>query len=310
MSSNPDLEDEIAAINAIYEPETLTLTSTDADTDSATAILRLPTAHHLSFILAFPPDYPTASPPHVLTTASTGGAARGIGSTLISRLEGKIKQIWRPGEVCVFEVLGEVEAEGLFDKDEENGREDDNGDSRQSVDEDTEASPPPKSASFSTYTPVPALHHPPDWTLSEPIIEKKSVFLARAAPATSLSTATTYIDHLLATDKKAAQATHNITAWRLRQVGPGSATGSTVQDYDDDGETAAGGRLLHLMQLMDVWDTVVVVTRWYGGIKLGPDRFRIINAAARDALVRGGFSGKEREKEKEREGHGKKKGRK
>lgn len=62
-----------------------------------------------------------------------------------------------------------------------------------------------------------------------------------------------------------------------------------VQDNDDDGETAAGGRLAHLLQIMDVWNVCVVVSRWYGGVKLGPGRFRFINMAARDALVRGGF---------------------
>lgn len=43
------------------------------------------------------------------------------------------------------------------------------------------------------------------------------------------------------------------------------------------------------MQLMDLWNVMVVVTRWYGGIQLGPDRFRIINTVARDAFVKGGF---------------------
>jgi len=62
-----------------------------------------------------------------------------------------------------------------------------------------------------------------------------------------------------------------------------------VQDNDDDGETAAGSRMAHLLQLMDVWNVCVVVSRWYGGIKLGPDRFRLINTAAREALVLGGF---------------------
>jgi len=46
----------------------------------------------------------------------------------------------------------------------------------------------------------------------------------------------------------------------------------TYQDNDDDGETAAGGRLAHLLQVMDVWNMLVVVSRWYGGVKLGPDR--------------------------------------
>jgi hypothetical protein len=59
--------------------------------------------------------------------------------------------------------------------------------------------------------------------------------------------------------------------------------------------------MLHLMQMMDVWNVVIIVTRWYGGVHLGPDRFRIINTAAREALVLGGFA---------KEAEGKKKGKK
>ena len=67
---------------------------------------------------------------------------------------------------------------------------------------------------------------------------------------------------------------------------------------------------MHLMQLMDVWNVVVVVTRWYGGTKLGPDRFRIINSVARDALVKGGFVKTEDNKAHEKEKGGKRKGKK
>lgn len=48
--------------------------------------------------------------------------------------------------------------------------------------------------------------------------------------------------------------------------------GVTMQDNDDDGEAAAGGRIAHLMQVMEVVNVLVVVSRWYGGVKLGPDR--------------------------------------
>ena len=61
------------------------------------------------------------------------------------------------------------------------------------------------------------------------------------------------------------------------------------QDYDDDGEDAAGGRLLHLLQILDVKNAVVVVSRWYGGIKLGPARFTHINNAARLLLEKCGY---------------------
>uniref|UniRef100_A0A4W5NPV6 Impact RWD domain protein n=1 Tax=Hucho hucho TaxID=62062 RepID=A0A4W5NPV6_9TELE len=44
---------------------------------------------------------------------------------------------------------------------------------------------------------------------------------------------------------------------------------SFLQDREDDGDTAAGGQLLHLLQILDV--PKVVVSCWYGGILLGPD---------------------------------------
>lgn len=42
---------------------------------------------------------------------------------------------------------------------------------------------------------------------------------------------------------------------------------------------------------MEVWGVLVVVSRWYGGVKLGPDRFRCITGVAREAVVRGGWGG-------------------
>lgn len=35
---------------------------------------------------------------------------------------------------------------------------------------------------------------------------------------------------------------------------------------------------------MNVKNVIVIVSRWYGGIHLGPDRFRHINNAARQVL--------------------------
>lgn len=60
-------------------------------------------------------------------------------------------------------------------------------------------------------------------------------------------------------------------------------------DNDDDGETAAGGRLAHLLHILEVDNVLVIVTRYFGGIHLGPDRFKHINQAARNALELGGF---------------------
>lgn len=61
------------------------------------------------------------------------------------------------------------------------------------------------------------------------------------------------------------------------------------QDCDDDGESAAGGRLLHLLQILDARNVAVVVSRWYGGVLLGPARFTHINNAARNLLEASGY---------------------
>ena len=51
--------------------------------------------------------------------------------------------------------------------------------------------------------------------------------------------------HELKSNKKIATATHNIVAYRIRDI----ARQVLVQDCDDDGESAAGSRLLHLLQV-------------------------------------------------------------
>jgi len=57
-----------------------------------------------------------------------------------------------------------------------------------------------------------------------------------------------------------------------------------AENRDDDGETGASDQLLFLLQRAQVLNTLVVVTRWYGGVKLGPDRFRIITNVAKELL--------------------------
>ncbi|KAL5364252.1 ribosomal protein S5 domain 2-type protein [Aspergillus floccosus] len=288
---NTDLAEEIEAINAIYDPDTITVTGTGAptaptldlgattttttssssSTPTTTITLQIPEHPHLSFILRFEASYPDTRP-QIVGTAST--AARGEGKLAVDVLEDIVQRTHQPGAVCLFDVLSEaVEAFhelNIGGTTTEPASQDATTPKESEVDQTDIARLSLRDAF--------GIEHPPEWVLSEVVTEKKSVFVGRAARVTSLAQARGFLDYLLATEKKVAAATHNIRKGEM-----------IVQDCDDDGETAAGGRLLHLMQLMDVWDVVVVVTRWYGGVLLGPDRFRIINAVGRDALVRGGF---------------------
>jgi len=195
--------------------------------------------------------------------------------------------VYRAGEACIYDLL-EESREDLERAEEQGEIHLHERVEKLSVEEDT-----------AIRIPIPTIDLGPEppWVIAPALVEKKSTFIARVAPVSSPAQARQYVAHLLATDKKAARATHNMTAWRIK--GPND---TSYQDCDDDGETAAGSRMLHLMQLMDVWDVMVVVTRWYGGILLGPDRFRIINTAAREALVLGGFAKERKETEAKKKG--------
>jgi len=64
--------------------------------------------------------------------------------------------------------------------------------------------------------------------------------------------------------KKFARATHNSWAALLPD---GPAKG-------DDGEAGAGAIILRKLEREGLQGHIVVVTRWYGGTRLGGDRFR------------------------------------
>ncbi|KAF2140284.1 uncharacterized protein K452DRAFT_289043 [Aplosporella prunicola CBS 121167] len=310
---NPALEDEITSINSIYDPDTESTLTVISSAPEQICALRLPSLPSVSLRLEFPPDYPDA-PPSVLGTQTVGDdVPKGFGTRVVELVRQVLADVYQPGEPCVFglvEDVGElVERERAATLEEQSRARESEEATKIGLSSPATAG---HDASNNDGFSRDSLHAQgddddigpdPPWILSEPFVEKKSVFLARAATVHSTAEAKQYVRHLLLTDKKAAKATHNMTAWRIKGEGD-----TTFQDCDDDGETAAGGRLLHLMQLMDLWDVMVIVSRWYGGVQLGPDRFRLINSSARDAFVRGGWA-KDPKEAKEAAG-GKKKGKK
>ncbi|KAK9518957.1 hypothetical protein VZT92_021722 [Zoarces viviparus] len=117
------------------------------------------------------------------------------------------------------------------------------------------------------------------------ITDRRSTFQPHVAPVVTPRQVKMVLGKLYE-NKKIASATHNVYAYRIYC----EDKNSFLQDCEDDGETAAGGRLLHLLQILDVRNVAVVVSRWYGGILLGPDRFKHINNCARNILVEEGYT--------------------
>ena len=80
------------------------------------------------------------------------------------------------------------------------------------------------------------------------------------------------------TKKKYRTATHNTWAARV------SSENGIEEMKSDDGETGAGSVILAVLEGEKAVDLAVIVTRWYGGKHLGPDRFRHVKNAAHMAL--------------------------
>ena len=113
----------------------------------------------------------------------------------------------------------------------------------------------------------------------EPFTDRKSTFQAHLAHVVTQEQVKQVLQELKE-NRKIHNATHNVMAYRIYC----EDRSSFLQDCDDDGEAMAGSRLLHLLQILEGKNIVVVVTRWYGGILLGPDRFKHYNNCARDVM--------------------------
>ena len=96
--------------------------------------------------------------------------------------------------------------------------------------------------------------------IDEYIIEK-STFIGYAKPIKTEDEAIEFVNEI---KKKHKDATHNVWAYT---VGPTM----NIQRYSDDGEPqgTAGIPTLEVIKKEDLRDVVVVVTRYFGGVKLG-----------------------------------------
>lgn len=109
---------------------------------------------------------------------------------------------------------------------------------------------------------------------------------SRYAAAAGRVTSKAEIDRFLATlrrRRKFDKATHHSWA-ALLSDGPLK---------NDDGEAGAGAVILKMLEREAIPGRIVVVTRWYGGVHLGGDRFAHIVTCTRAALaaLRDGIDG-------------------
>lgn len=120
------------------------------------------------------------------------------------------------------------------------------------------------------------VHARSSWSTSQPITSKESTFVVRAITLTEPSKRQSLLQSLFAAIPSLQSASHNAWAYRVK-VPTNLFNATTIKEESfDDGESGCGFFLLKSMREMDATDTLVVMTRWYGGIMLGPDRWRIM----------------------------------
>ncbi|PSK51960.1 hypothetical protein B9Z65_3227 [Elsinoe australis] len=146
-------------------------------------------------------------------------------------------------------------------------------------------SPSPPTSSFTSS---------PEIFISSPLHDRQSTFTAYFSPKVP--------PHDLQSIPAIASASHRILAYRIPISAPLSSTKKSRQStlgftsagggggkqalqagQDDDGESYGAKHLMKVLVEMDAVGSLVVA-RWYGGVMLGPARFRHMESVGREAV--------------------------
>ncbi|WP_440953327.1 IMPACT family protein [Methanococcoides sp. FTZ1] len=104
---------------------------------------------------------------------------------------------------------------------------------------------------------------------------KNSVFIGHVAPIRNEADAKSFVNSI---KERYSDANHNVSAYLIKNGN------ILVAKYDDDGEPAgsSGKPVFKVLELKELTNVAVVVTRYFGGIKLG---FGGLSRAYREAAV-------------------------
>ena len=233
-----ELHDEVSAIDAIYP---------DSTSQVAPQVynLKIPQHDDLEIQMSFLENYPDEMPT-VIQVLNNNTRKYTDTSYLEAQVKETLLRIFHKGEVCIFELFTELEdlLEKYLSRD---------NDIQKDMDElkvSRNTTKTKELANSKTTTICPSVQANSKtvvidplkgWIQSDPIIDRGSTFIGYARRVDSVEEAVEYLE-LLVTDKKIAKSAHNISSWRIKKE-----NGIQYQDCDDDGETAAGGRVLHLL---------------------------------------------------------------
>lgn len=323
IESNHQLqEDEIIVLSSIYE-EDIFFPNPDYEKNKS-FIFKLPIiteediknndlpineARYIELNVFLPDTYPQTDPPiyEIISNWMDKGVSIPLDVKYKKIISENFDNLWNElkGEVIIYEWVQylsnyiETELKELLiqqiKKENTKTKRIDNNNSNRSNNNSTSSSPVSfedsesikKQFHIPSYSQLPipkeGITLPEIFASGEPIVDRKSVFIAYLAPITHIGQVRLVMTELLK-DKKIAKATHNMYAYRIEEK-----NGIINEGNDDDGEHGAGITLEGLLEVVDAKNVMVVVARWYGGIKLGPDRFKHIKDIALQILDEHGY---------------------
>jgi hypothetical protein len=261
------MDDELTALRSIYSPDELQITS---DLGPPNVVLQVTTRKGTGarLLILDAGKYPSVPP-----TLELEGLRR------VESLEigGKIRALAEElaGEPSLFQLITLIRDLLVEDTTTAQG-----GQQGEAGGDDSSAAAAPEEVAVTTTVKV--IHGPCE-------VERKSVFQAHVAHVSSVEEVREVLAYVLALPR-VRKATHSMWAYRI--VAP--STGAVQADNEDDGEGGAGTKLAELCANMEVTNGLCIVSRWYGGIPLGPSRFGIIANCARKMLAAEGLEGRRR----------------
>jgi hypothetical protein len=311
-------EDEIIVLSSIYDSDVFYPNTNNEGDNSYT--LKFPVLTNddfssndiedqndifLELNLVFPDTYPSEEPP--IYTIKCTWIEKGIVISLDEKykkiISKKFMELWNDfkGEVIVYEwvqaLTDYIETELKDNIIEDIKKNNASTTVIVSTNKEVNNTPPDSSddsdmdehlksmhiTSFSNASIPDDVEMPEIFSSKEPVIDRKSVFIAHLAPIQYITQVGMVVRELLK-NKKIAKATHNMFAYRIEEEG-----GVINEGNDDDGEHGAGITLEGLLELVDARNVFVMVSRWHGGIKLGTDRNKHIKDIAFQLLDEHGY---------------------
>jgi len=297
--------EELDALRSFYGEELLSSSNACDGGPSVDGPWRIRVAKRIVLEIHLPPTYPSSGTPTPILQAPPWALDEGKRSDLLAELE----------EMCVPDVevaimLAEhcrAELDDAYDDDNHDDEDNDDGDDATDSNEEGTVNDPSQSTegTTKTFTPASSKYGQPIRHFDASVVMEESnrrpihrgqpfhppksgpseLMLAHVASVESMDQVNWVLSKLLFDDKKVSKASHNMIAYRFYD----KERECMVSDNDDDGEKGSGAKLAALLEMSDTMDCIVIVSRWYGGVHLGPARFKHISNTARDALVDCGF---------------------